>query len=158
MKPSQKTRSLLAAGCLAGSACVGGPPQRPPPKPAECPPGSAATRERFQIHEGEVLFTVFPTFRMTRVAVIREGEVTVELWTDWGLLPADTRFRGQAIFGTGRVYGRFTEALLPGGERVPICLEWVSPSGLGREMEPGSTEKEARIRWDPRVQSVSRFH
>ena len=158
MTKSQKSRSLLAAGCLVGSACASGPPQRPPPEPADCPPGAAATRERFQIPVGGRHFTVFPAFESTRIAVIREGEVSVEMVADWGRLPAHTRFRGQAIFGTGRVYGRFTEALLPGGEIVPICLEWVSTSGLGWEMEPGSTAKEARIWWDPRVQSVVRFH
>ena len=157
MKKSQTTRSLLAAGCLAGSGCASGPPQRPPPAPAECPPGAAATRERFQIPAGEEQLTFFPAFEKTRVAVIREGEVTVAMLATWGRLPAHTRFRGQAIFGTGRVYGRFTEALLPGGESVPICLEWVSTSGVGWEMEPGSTAKEARIWWDPRVMSVFSF-
>jgi serine/threonine-protein kinase len=158
MTKSQTTRSLLAAGCLAGSACAGGPQQRPPPEPAECPPGAAATRERFRIRAGEMQPTIFPAFERTRVAMVREGEVTVEMLATWGKLPEHTRFRGQAIFGAGRVYGRFTEALLPGGETVPVCLEWVSPSGIGVKMESGSTAKEARIWWDPRVQSVVRFH
>ncbi|HEX5748163.1 MAG TPA: protein kinase [Archangium sp.] len=157
MKKSQTTRSLLAAGCLAGSGCASGPPQRPPPAPAECPPGAAATRERFQIPAGEEQPTIFPAFWSTRIAVIREGEVTVEMLGTWGKLPEHTRFRGQAIFGKGRVYGRFSEALLPGGEIVPVCLEWVSTSGVGWEMEPGSTAKEARIWWDPRVMSVFSF-
>ncbi len=157
MTKSQTTRSLLAAGCLVGSACASGPQQRPPPAPADCPPGAAATRELFQIPAGETHFAVFPAFEKTRIAVIREGEVTIDMWAAWGRLPANTRFRGQAIFGTGRVYGRFTEALLPGGGTVPVCLEWVSTSGLGWEMEPGSTAKEARIWWDPRVRSVTRF-
>lgn len=158
MKKSPKTRSLLAAGCLAGSACVSGPQQRPPPEPAECPPGADVTSERFRIPPGRTRATLFPAFESTRVAVIREGEVIVELLGAWGLLPEHTRFRGEVFFGTGRVYGRFTEALLPGGENVPICLEWLSPNALGIEMEPGSTAKEARIWWDPRVRSVARFH
>jgi eukaryotic-like serine/threonine-protein kinase len=157
MKKSQTTRSLLAAGCLAGSACAGGPQQRPPPAPAECPPGAAATREHFQIPAGEVQPTIFAAFAKTRIAVIHEGEVTVEMLGTWGKLPEHTRFRGQAIFGTGRVYGRFSEALLPGGEIVPVCLEWVSPAGVGWEMRPGSTAKEARIWWDPRIMSVFSF-
>ncbi|HYO69742.1 MAG TPA: protein kinase [Archangium sp.] len=157
MKKSQTTRSLLAAGCLAGSACAGGPQQRPPPAPAECPPGAVATREQFQIPAGEVQPTIFPAFEKTRIAVIREGEVTVEMLGTWGKLPEHTRFRGQVIFGTGRVYGRFSEALLPGGEIVPVCLEWVSPAGVGWEMRPGSTAKEARIWWDPRIMSVFSF-
>ncbi|MCY1074335.1 serine/threonine protein kinase [Archangium lansingense] len=157
MKKSQTTRSLLAAGCLAGSACAGGPQQRPPPEPAECPPGADATRERFGISIGDTQPTIFPAFEKTRIAVIREGEVTVEMIGTWGRLPHRTRFRGQAIFGAGRVYGRFTQALLPDGGIVPICLEWVSTSGLGWEMEPGSTAKEARIWWDPRVRSTPKF-
>ncbi|OJT24870.1 hypothetical protein BO221_10730 [Archangium sp. Cb G35] len=155
MKKSQTTRSLLAAGCLAGSGCASA--QRPPPAPAECPPGAAATRERFQIPAGEVQPTIFPAFESTRIAVIREGEVTVEMLGTWGRLPEHTRFRGQAIFGTGRVYGRFSEALLPGGEILPVCLEWVSPAGVGWEMRPGSTAKEAHIWWDPRIMSVFSF-
>ena len=36
-------RTLVAAGCVAGSAgCVSGPKPRPLPPPAECPPGAAA--------------------------------------------------------------------------------------------------------------------
>ena len=158
MTKSQTTRSLLAAGCLVGSACASGPQQRPPPAPAECPPGAAATREQFRIPAGQTQPTIFPAFRSTRVAVVREGEVTVELLGTWGLLPEHTRFKGQVFFGARRVYGRFTQALLPGGETVPVCLEWLSPDALGIEMEPGGTAKEARIRWDPRVQSVIRFH
>ncbi|HYO59852.1 serine/threonine-protein kinase [Archangium sp.] len=157
MTKSQTTRSLLAAGCIVGSGCASGPRPRPPPKPAECPPGAAATREQFRVREGQTQPTLFPAFRRTRIAIVREGDVTVELLGSWGRLPDYTRFTGQVIFGTGRVYGRFTRAHLPGGETVPVCLQWVSPSGLGVEMEPGSTAQEARIIWDPRVQSVSSF-
>jgi serine/threonine-protein kinase len=158
MTKSQTTRSLLAAGCIAGSACASSPQQRPPPKPAECPPGAAETREQFRIPVGETQATYFPAFRSTRIAIVREGEVTVDLVGSWGRFLDYTRFTGQVVFGTGRVYGRFTQAHLPSGETVPVCLEWVSPSGLGIEMEAGSTAQEARIIYDPRAQSVARFH
>lgn len=158
MTKPQKIRSLAAAACLAGSACAGGPQQRPPPKPAECPLGAAAAHERFGLYEGATHPTYFPAFSETRIAVVREGAVTVESVGTWWKFPQSTRFTGQVYFGAGRVYGRFTQAILPNGETAPVCLEWLSPNEIGIEMEPGSTAKEARIMYDPRVIAVSRFH
>ncbi|WNG44058.1 protein kinase [Archangium minus] len=158
MTKSQKIRSLAAATCLVGSACASGPQQRPPPKPAECPPGAAATLEQFRIREGETHITYFPAFSKTRVAIVREGPITVEQPVSWGLFPDSTRFMGHVFFGAGRVYGRFTQAILPNGESVPVCLEWLSPNELGIKMKPESTAEEAHIIYDPRIQAVSRFH
>jgi hypothetical protein len=157
MKKSQRARSLFAAGCVAGSAgCASGPQQRPPPPEAECPPGAVEVSKKLGIL-GEENLVIFPAFESTRTAIVREGDVTVELGTSWRELPQRTLLTGRVFFGTGRVYGRFTRAHLPGGESLPVCLEWLSPDGVGIKMEPGSTEQEARIPFDTYVRATSRF-
>ncbi|MFL5358808.1 serine/threonine protein kinase [Archangium sp.] len=156
MKKSQTARSLLTVGCLAGSACASGPHQRPPPPEEECPPGSIEFAKQAGILAEENL-VVFPSFESTRVAIVREGEVSVELAMDWRELPAGTVFTGRTMFGTDRVYGRFTRARLPGGETVPVCMAWLSTDGLGIKMEPGSTAREARLPYAVYIRAVPYF-
>jgi serine/threonine-protein kinase len=156
MKKSQKARSLLAAGCLAGSACASGPHQRPPPPEEECPPGSVEFAEQEGIIAEESLVG-FPAFERAHIALIREGEVSVRLLARWRRLPVGTIFTGRAIFGMDRVYGRFTRAQLPGGETAPVCMALLAADGLGIKMEPGSTAQEARLPYAVGIRAVPRF-
>lgn len=156
MKKSHTARSLLAAGCLAGAACASGPQQRPPPPEEECPPGAVAFAEQAGIYLEEN-YVGFPAFERTHIALVREGEVSVKLLDKWRRLPVGTVFTGRAIFGTNRVYGRFTQARLPGGETVPVCMALLSADGLGIKMEPGSTAQEARIPYGVPIRAVPRF-
>lgn len=157
MRKSKTGRSLFVAGCIAGSGCASGPQQRPPPPIEACPPGAVELARQSGML-GEDNLVVIPAFESTRIAIVREGELTVELGTSWHQLPQGTLFTGRAFFGTNRVYGRFSRARLPGGETLPVCMEWLSPDGLGIQMEPGSTAQEARIQYATFVRAASRFN
>lgn len=158
MTKSKTTRALLAAGCIAGSACVSGPQHRQPPKPAECPPGAQATVKRFNIIPGNgerIIVQPFDTEYPD--ALLSQGPVTAEILPPWGDLPRRIRIDGELFFAKGHVYGRFTRAHLPGGEIVPVCLEVVTSQGLGIAMEPGSTSEKARVSNIMSVEPVLRF-
>lgn len=78
------------------------------------------------------------------VTVHHDGPLRGELVSEWGDLPIGTPLLGRAWFGVDRVYGRFTEVLLPSGESQPICLEMIF-NGPGVPMLPGHTRTTARI-------------
>jgi eukaryotic-like serine/threonine-protein kinase len=164
LKPLLKTRqarSLLAAGCVAGAAgCVAGPQPRPQPPPAECPQGATATFERFgvSLHSTHGINLVLPLPRIGYIP-LQEGDVTAEIIGRWGGLLDHTIFSGRVVIGQDRVYGRFTEARLPTGERVPVCLQMktVADPTLGVVMEPGSTATRAIVASSVSVRAVPRF-
>jgi len=155
-----KTGAVVAATCVA-SGCVSGPRQRPPPEPAECPPGIAESLKRLRIRPGESNPIVIPAgapVLQQQEAIVSEGDVIAETHGRWGELPDDTPLYGKLFFGTGRVYARFTQARLPSGELVPVCLQVITPpKGLGTEMNPGSTSTKARIDNIPFAKMVLKF-
>ena len=65
-------------------------------------------------------------------------------------LPDGTLFHGQlwteglTLGGAEAVYARYTEAVLPNGLRVPICMVFNEPNGL-RKKNPGSKPGEAHL-------------
>jgi serine/threonine-protein kinase len=152
MTKSPKTRALIAAGCVAGSACASGPMQRPPPPPAECPPGAAASHKQLGIYPSDVqgiFIAPHDWFKPTPEAILSEGNATALIIDDWGTLPSRTPLYGELFFGKGYVYGRFTQASLPSGETVPVCIELVRVVGhklvSGVTINPGSTPEKARV-------------
>ncbi|MFY0524285.1 serine/threonine protein kinase [Archangium gephyra] len=160
MTKSKTTRALLAATCVAGSACVGGLQHRQPPKPTDCPPGSEVTRERFKIRTGELQrITIHPFDYTHRDALLSEGNVTGEFLPPFGgKLPRQTRLEGEVFFAKGHLYGRFTRARLPDGEVVPVCMEIWTTQGRGIAMEPGSTSEKARVANIMSIIQVSSFN
>ncbi|OJT16746.1 hypothetical protein BO221_48965 [Archangium sp. Cb G35] len=158
MTKSKTTRTLLAAGCIAGSACVSGPQHRQPPKPADCPPGAAATHKRFNIiPERPDPIIIRPYDTQSPETLVSEGPATAEILPPWGDLPPRIRIDGELFFAKNHVYGRFTRAHLPNGELVPVCLQVRTTKGLGIAMEPGSTPEQARVSNIMSIQPVSRF-
>jgi eukaryotic-like serine/threonine-protein kinase len=158
MIKSRKLRSLFAAVCATGSACASGPKVIPPPPPEECPPGAQEAMKRVDIYNtaSGVLFAPvkvpIPSF-----VPVRQGPVTANGLGPWGALPDRTVFSGKLFFGTNRVYGRFTEARLPNGEVVPVCLEMYRNGALGVPMVKGSTPEQAIIGSSVTVASVYHF-
>jgi eukaryotic-like serine/threonine-protein kinase len=148
---SKKARSLTTAALVATSTCVGagcaGIPMRQPPPPAECPPGSEATFERFGIRMGETQTIFIPPYSppRSRTAIVSEGDVTAMLMGSWKELPDATPLYGKLFFGKGRVHARFTQARLRSGELVPVCMELMYKDGTGMAMQPGSTSDKAII-------------
>ncbi|WNG56234.1 protein kinase [Archangium gephyra] len=158
MTKSKTTRALLAAGCIAGSACVSGPQYRQRPAPADCPPGADATHERFNIIPMRPDRIVIPPFGTRHSDIlVSKGPVTAEILPPWGDLPSGILVDGELFFTKGHVYGRFTQAHLPNGEIVPVCLQIWTTKGLGIAMEPGSTREKARVSNIMFIQPVSRF-
>ncbi|WP_160174549.1 serine/threonine protein kinase [Archangium violaceum] len=159
MLKTRQVRSLIAAGCVAGAAgCVSAPKPRPPPPPEDCPPGAAAAHERFGVASTHGINLVLPLPRV-EVVPLQEGPVTAEIIGRWGGLPDHTTFSGRVVIGEKRVYGRFTEARLPSGEIVPVCLQMKSVADpvLGVVMEPGSTATRALVISGVSVRAVRRF-
>ena len=160
---SQTARSLAATAFFAGSTCVGpgcvsAPKPRPPPPPAECPRGSDATYKRFDL-SSEHPVSLVPSRRIEEIPV-QAGDVTAYIIGPWGSFPDHTTFSGRLFLGQERVYGRFTEARLPSGETVPVCLQlfWIGDNPpLGIPMRPGSTATRAIIISSVWVEAVSRF-
>ncbi|MFE8596561.1 serine/threonine protein kinase [Archangium violaceum] len=159
MKKSQTIRTLVAAGCVASSGCVSSPQQRPPPEPAECPPGAAITHERFGLLRDSVSHYVgfAPSEQRTISVRVQEGDVTVWSIGPWGMFPDEITFSGRLYFGRDRVYGRFTQATLPGGETVPVCLQMRRNQTLGVPLEPESTRNKVFIHVAALVEIVNRF-
>jgi eukaryotic-like serine/threonine-protein kinase len=150
MKMSSTVRGFIVA-TLTGSACVGSgcatsPLQRPPPPQEECPPGAWEAMERLSIQYGDT-FIYDPTQPSAGRVIVKEGDFSAVIMQDWGGLPAGTSVYGELIFGKGRVYGRLKQAMLPGGEVVPICAEMLEGTNLpGTAMEPESTAENVVVR------------
>ncbi|HZH16905.1 MAG TPA: protein kinase [Archangium sp.] len=153
MTKSKTTQALLAATCVASSACVGGLQNRQPPKPAECPPGAEATHKRFNVIPlRPEPITILPLDTPQPEGWFSEGPVTAQILVPWGDLPKRLRIDGELFFAKGRLHGRFTQAHLPNGEVVPVCLQlWSlgersdSPGSAGVATAPDSTAKKARL-------------
>jgi serine/threonine-protein kinase len=89
---------------------------------------------------------------------VKEGETTLRLLLDWGKLPQNTLLSGRLIFGDGRVYGRFAEAKVPGGDTFKVCLEVRDvEGGRGVIREPDGGPESARVFATVRVRAVSSF-
>ncbi len=165
MTKSQKTRALIAAGCVAGSACASGPQQRPPPPPAECPSGTAAIHKQLGINPGDLqsIFIAPHNWHQnpSPEIVLSEGNATAQIIGEWGSLPSRTPLYGELFFGKGYVYGRFTRASLPNGSLAPVCMELVSvvehKLSSGVPINPGSTSNKARVDNALFVTPVKRF-
>jgi hypothetical protein len=82
--------------------------------------------------------------------VYREGKIVGRVGDPGNDLPEGTLLYGQLwteqIFYRGKdaVYARYTEALLPDGDRFPICLVLANRVGLFHKL-PGSKPGEARL-------------
>ncbi len=91
---------------------------------------------------------------------VREGRTTLRPHGEWKGLPDNTLFFGRFFIGEERVYGRFTEALTPSGERFPVCLEiWDAEKG-GRGVlhdDQGGAGETATILSMANIKAVERF-
>ncbi len=156
MKPQKsgpQVRSLVAAGAVCmTAACAGGPQSRPPPRPAECPPGAAETHQRYG------LTRVFGNLHDLD-KVVKEGEATVGLqFADYGkLIDPNNAARGHFYIRRGRLYGRFTEARINGGPPVPICGQITFTDGLGAPLNESSTPERILMTYGFFVAFVDHF-
>ncbi|NTX55880.1 serine/threonine-protein kinase [Myxococcus sp. CA039A] len=168
VSPSARKRSSVsstlgktaAVACLAG-ACAGGAPQVRTTSPEqECPQStievmtkmgwklpSVVTDGRLWLiprFDGRRLIPVPPEGPITAYAaekpILGYGGV-VDDAGDPIAFPVGTRFQGTLFHGKERYFGWFTEAELPDGRRVPLCLQitWYGRKELGVPYDPSST-------------------
>lgn len=149
--PPVSTTVLASAVCM-GAGCAAA---RLPPTPADCPPGAAETHVRFGIRglDHGVLFEPYDI----KVHPVKEGPVKAQANGAWEKFPGETYFTGRVYFGKNRVFVRFTQAQLPDGEQVPVCLQVRHNEDLGIPMAPGSTSQEVMLYPSVTVDAVKHF-
>ena len=162
----QKTKILgrackaLATGliCNALTGCPAPQQVRPTPEPAPCPAGAVETMKTLGIDIGNQHRARFAGATKLGYITVQEGETTLDLIGDWGKLPQKTLLSGRLIFSEARVYGRFTEARVPGGETFKVCLEVRDvEGGRGTIREPDGGPESARVFTAVDVRAVSGF-
>ena len=156
-KNKKKTGSVLkattAALCVAGSACATAPQPTPLERTsktrlapyAPCPPGYAEGHARLGLKLGDAEQIRILPDQGTHLFTVSPGPIRAMILDDLGQLSRDSLLLGEALFHGEYVDIRFTEAQLPGGERVTVCMELLDDDGAGTRMHPGSTSKKAVI-------------
>jgi serine/threonine-protein kinase len=151
---------VLATGlvCKALTGCPTPQQVRPTPEPEPCPSGAVETMRTLGIDIGDQRRALFTVATQAEYITVREGETTLEQFGDWGKLPQQTLLSGRLIFGDGRVYGRLTEAKVPGGETFKVCLEVRDlRGGRGIPRKADGELESARIFSSVYVRAVSSF-
>jgi serine/threonine-protein kinase len=111
---------------------------------------------------GRIVVEPFKSVGADPIAVPR-GKVESVLTSELGKVPEPEeyapRLYGELLFGKDRVYGRYTELVLPKGKRHPVCLQLHDPRDgkLGMPMAPGSGTGAALILNGADVKAVNRF-
>jgi serine/threonine protein kinase len=165
-RPAPATGRRAAAAlalCTAANGCTA-VPVRPPP--ADCPPENLRVMQStLGIRVGDIGRIVVEPFKSVGadpIAVPR-GKVESKLTSGLGKVPEPEeylpRLYGELLFGKDRVYGRYTELVLPKGERYPVCLQLHDrrDGKLGMPMVPGSGTGAALILNGAAVKAVDRF-
>jgi serine/threonine-protein kinase len=109
--------ALLA--CALASGCPGA--QVRPVTPDDCPPGAQEVMKKWGI--GEMWPAIFEQHQQGLSTVRKGPGATIILEVGWGVAPPFTELTGELFFADERVYGRFTEAHIPGGDRFPVCAQ-----------------------------------
>ena len=154
--------TVLLSGCTSTSQVV-----RPPPRPADCPPGAVKTMEELGIHIGERASAEFPVDGSAQPVTVSEStpmSVPIKAGTDNLGQLAGSELTGRLYLGPERVYGRFTQArVLRTGKTYPVCLEliesgtrWGQPPGVERE-DVGGPADAAVVFSTQTVRAVERF-
>ncbi|OJH33943.1 serine/threonine protein kinase [Cystobacter ferrugineus] len=150
-------KCATAACCAVLGACGASTPQvRPTPKPEACPANALSTMKELGIRIDDRAMGSFPVAGDAKPVPVNEF-TPFELDWDLGTLPAGTVLSGRLIFGTDRVYGRFTQARKLKGKTYPVCLElqYAGKRGVAIIRDGGSSS--AVIGSNADVVAVERF-
>jgi hypothetical protein len=169
-EPQQKRQKGLGPvgkAITTASACMtfacSGPQVRPAPPAEPCPPGAVEAMAELDIDIGDKEDALFTLGRGGDLISVREGWTSVEVLSPLGDLPALSILKGRLLFGSERVYGRFTQAqeIKEGGgagRSWPVCFELLDRrSERGMELESGSTADIAKVWNSAEVRAVDRF-
>jgi len=134
-------KSLAAVVCLVTSGCAGVPTQ--PSWPRDCPPEVLAAMEKRGLVPGYQNFMNLDFHTegaMDVYANFREGPLVSRL--DGYKLPEGTKLHGFMWTGGEKVQAYWTEAELPDGQKMPVCmvLGYDQRGGYPKEqgMQPGT--------------------
>jgi eukaryotic-like serine/threonine-protein kinase len=147
--------TVLLTGCTGTPQVV-----RPPPRPADCPPGAVKTMKELGIDIGEVGLVTFgesdkPEGRSLKT--VRESTPVRVLKLE---RLSNLTLTGRLYLGPERVYGRFTQASWRDGTTYPVCLELVARDGetLGAPRDDvGGPSDAAVVITTQGVRAVERF-
>lgn len=155
-------RGLVAgAWALHASCALLSLPERQGPSSDQCPRGSVEALRGLGIRPGAVHpVSLIAPGEPPRPLAVREGPgLSATLVGDWGQLPGGTVLYGQVYFGSERVFARFTEARLPEGRRLAVCLQLVDSADWrpGLVPEHGSRGAQASLWSAADVEAVVRY-
>jgi serine/threonine-protein kinase len=146
--------TLVLTGCTSTPQVV-----RPPPRPADCPPGAVRTMKELGIHVGDKFLVTFPRPEGgAQPVTVRED---AEMWSvqPFGTLPG-AKLYGRLHLGAEVIHGRFTELRAPDGRTYPVCMalsrRGEGPIGVERE-DVGGPADSAIVISTNMVTAVDRF-
>ncbi len=115
--------TVLLTGCTSTPQVV-----RPPPRPADCPPGAVKAMKELGIKIGDEGRATFPIEGDAGPITVRESSPMEHVS---GLKLGSFELTGRLYFGPERVYGRFTQARgRRSGKTFPVCLELGESEGF----------------------------
>ena len=147
------TNRLITALALTVGLCTAPGCATVPKRPAQpelvappCPAGSAQTFAAMGMELNTVSSARLEAARTDELggwlpAPVTPGLVYMVLYREsWGGLPMGTRFKGEVHIQKDRVYLWFTEALAPGKDPVPVCMEVADGNGIDGSEDYFGTE------------------
>ncbi|RKH49980.1 serine/threonine protein kinase [Corallococcus sp. AB049A] len=149
----RKIAGAAVAACV-GVSCAGGSANTRKDESEPCPAG--AEEAMTALRAGTIPFEgVYLQENEKREMEIREGpfQALVHFASRLrGQLPVGTKMRGRAVFNPGNTRLLFTEATLPTGQVIPLCMEFYDVD-LGRwgwaQGQDGYSEDTATVRHIP---------
>jgi len=143
-------KSLAAAVCLVSSGCAGVPVQ--PSWPQDCPPETLAAMARRGLKPGDqnyVQLNVHDMGDLNEYADHGAGPIVSAIGTEYDAVhwfPLGTKLYGHMWTGGKEVQAYWTEAHLPDGQKLPVCLVlgWDERGGYWKD-NPGAQPGTFRI-------------
>ncbi|WNG59380.1 serine/threonine protein kinase [Archangium gephyra] len=116
--------TVLLTGCTGTPQVV-----RPPPRPADCPPGAVETMKKLGIDIGDVGIATFGDPDKEEGRLLKTVRESTPMRATRFERLSNLTLTGRLYLGPERVYGRFTQASWRDGTTHPVCLELVTRDG-----------------------------
>ena len=142
-------KALAAAVCLVTSGCAGVPAQ--PSWPQDCPSESLAAMAKRGLVPGltnELQLDIHNQGAISDYGDYRAGPIVSFIGSEFDAVswfPLGTKLYGFMWTGGERVRAYWTEAHLPDGQKLPVCIELGFNEGEGYWKDPGTQPGTVRI-------------
>jgi serine/threonine-protein kinase len=158
---------LAVAAWLCAHFTVGCSAAQLRPLPEDCPEAAVQSMEELNLLNQDSYFVIIDINQPgtnTQEGIYHEGKIVSRVVKHQGSgpLPDGTLLYGQLWteglikYGQEAVYGRYTEALLPDGRRMPVCFALGDLTGLTIK-NPGSKPGQARLPREWGVMALRRW-